>query len=667
MRRTASFGVALRSGLTLAAPCAGFVALACAITWPLPRFLSTRVLGPVSGDLGVYIWNLWIFRHELMEHGRLPVSTDHLFAYTGPADFSLHNYTPVADALAVPLVGAVGLVAAFNLLLLAKIALSALATFALCRHLGLSRWSAWIAGACFVASPAMVARQTAHISLVSAAALPLFLLALLHALTSRRWRDGVLVGLTVAFAVYSDAYYGVYCVLMGMAVLVSRFVRLECRPSVSRPVRGRYAIDVLIGALGALVAWRAFAGADVLMIGPVRVSMTTLYNPVLALTLLVLLRAWVMWRPRLRLHDADIARRLVPAGLVSCGVALVLLLPTLAALVLRARAGRLPETATLWRSSPRGVDLLAYLVPNPNHPVLPEWTQAFWLPDKSDAFPEYVAAFPLAALGIIAVAGVRRALPRFWVGFTLLFVLLSLGPFIHVAGHQTYVTGPWALLRYLPVVEMARSPARFALVAMLGAAVLLAFALDSYFRTRPVRWLMVVPVVVVAAFELVPGPRTTYSAEIPALYSLVAREGGPDSRVLELPTGLRDGTSSMGDFDATSMYHQTRHGRPLIGGYLSRISEWRKRANMHAPMMRALIALSDPAMRVPAQWLEEGRAAGRRFLSESCVGFVVIDRHRATPALRAYAVETMNLSAVVDDGRYQLFVPVGPPPCQPGR
>jgi hypothetical protein len=652
--------------LTLATPFAGYVALACAVTWPLPRFLGTRVLGPVSGDLGVYIWNLWVFRHELLEHGRLPVSTDHLFAYTGPIDFSLHNYTPVADALAVPLVGAVGLVAAFNLLLLAKITLSALATYALCRHLGLSRWSAWIAGACFVASPAMVARQTAHISLVSAAALPLFLLALLHALKSRRWHDGVLVGLTVALAVYSDAYYGVYCLLIGMAVLASRFVRLECRPPALGPTGGRYAIDAVIAAFGGLVAWRALAGADVVMVGPVRVSMTTLYNPVLALTLLVLLRAWLTWRPRLRLHDTVTARLLVPAGVVSCGVALALLLPTLAALVLRARAGRLPETATLWRSSPRGVDLLAYLIPNPNHPLLPAWTQALWLPDKSDAFPEYVAAFPLVALGIIALAGVWRALPRFWVAFTLFFVLLSLGPFIHVAGHQTYVTGPWALLRYVPVIEMARSPARFALVAMLGASVLLAFALESYFRTRPVRWAVVVPLVILASFELVPGPRTMYSAEIPALYSLVAQGGGPDSRVLELPTGLRDGTSSIGDFDPTSMYYQTHHGRPLIGGYLSRISEWRKRANMHAPMMRALIALSDPAMHVPPQWLEEGRAERRRFLSESCVRFVVIDRYRVTPALRTYALETLHLSAVMEDGRYELFVPVDPPPCRAG-
>src|SRR6187399_627709 len=144
-------GATFRSGLTWGAPLAGYAAVASLITWPLPLSLRPHLLGSVTGDLGVYIWNLWIFRHELVDHGRVPVSTDHVFAYTNGADFALHNYTPLADALAVPLIGLIGLVGAFNLLLLAKIVVTALGLFLLCRRLGLSRWSAWWAGALFVA------------------------------------------------------------------------------------------------------------------------------------------------------------------------------------------------------------------------------------------------------------------------------------------------------------------------------------------------------------------------------------------------------------------------------------------------------------------------------------------------------------------------------------
>ena len=41
--------------------------------------------------------------------------------------------------------------------------------------------------------------------------------------------------------------------------------------------------------------------------------------------------------------------------------------------------------------------------------------------------------------------------------------------------------------------------------------------------------------------------------------------------VLELPFGVRDGTSSHGNFTARSQFFQTYHHKPLIGGYLSRV------------------------------------------------------------------------------------------------
>jgi len=45
---------------------ASFVLLAAATTWPLPVRFTTHVLGDPTGDTGVYLWNLWIFRHELI-------------------------------------------------------------------------------------------------------------------------------------------------------------------------------------------------------------------------------------------------------------------------------------------------------------------------------------------------------------------------------------------------------------------------------------------------------------------------------------------------------------------------------------------------------------------------------------------------------------------------
>ena len=97
----------LRSASALVATSA-YALLASALTWPLPRYFQTHLLGDTSGDVGVYVWNLWIFRHELVEHGNFPMSTDHVFTYTDGIDFALHTLSvraSLANRRDVPLDG----------------------------------------------------------------------------------------------------------------------------------------------------------------------------------------------------------------------------------------------------------------------------------------------------------------------------------------------------------------------------------------------------------------------------------------------------------------------------------------------------------------------------------------------------------------------------------
>ena len=81
-----------------------FVVLAAFLTWPLPLHLGTHLTGPPAGDTGSYVWNLWVFRHEL-ESGRLPFYTSSIltFGNQAPIDLSLHNYTTFANLIAAPM------------------------------------------------------------------------------------------------------------------------------------------------------------------------------------------------------------------------------------------------------------------------------------------------------------------------------------------------------------------------------------------------------------------------------------------------------------------------------------------------------------------------------------------------------------------------------------
>ena len=208
---------------------------------------------------------------------------------------------------------------------------------------------------------------------------------------------------------------------------------------------------------------------------------------------------------------------------------------------------------------------------------------------------------------------------------TIGFAALALGPFVLVGGVNTYVPGPWALLRYVPVIGLARMPTRFAIVAALGLALLLAGALVAIGTRWPARRKAISMVVgVLLIFELCPAPSTLYSAEISPIFDIVAADPRP-VRILNLPFGVRDGVMSAGNFSARSQFNQTRHGKRLIGGYLSRISN-KRLAQMRAdnPTLGRLITISEGRTLSPedeAALIERGPI----FVGKALLGYVVID------------------------------------------
>lgn len=660
----------LTTALAFSLATVAFAAFAAVLVWPLPLHLQTHLPGDPAGDTGIYVWNLWVFSRELIGHGHVPLSTDYVFALTGGIDFTLHNYTPLADIFAVPIIPLLGVVGAYNVVLLVAFATNGLATYALSRSLGVRPWVAWVAGAAFMGTPLIAARSVAHLSLVCAAALPLFLRALLRCLDEPRLRNAGIVGAIVAAAAYSDAYFGLYCVLMGAFVVVWKTTTLRTQ-RIPHSQAVRRALNAAILFLAALLLLALAAGttasgpAGTLMFRPNRA-----YGPALMLVIVILVRAWLTWQPRVSL--AMPLREMQPklrAGTFAVVVCGVLLSPILVGLASRAVSGRLPSTATFWRSSPRGVDALALLVPNPMHSALGLHTERWLLPPVEDAFPELVASCSLVVLAFVGATALFGTLPRMWLAFTGFFFALSLGPFIHVGGINTAIIGPWALLRYVPIIGMARSPARFAIVGALGLSILFAAALEHWLSLdwhaarRKRALLSMTAVLVLLAVEIVPEGRTLYSATVPEVYRLIEQDSDYQGRLLELPTGIRDGTYSLGDFSASAAFFQTAHEVPLIGGYVSRLSEWRKRENLRLPMMQALFDLSEGRSLTPEK-AAAARDAREAFLDQSCVRYVVVDKRRTSSELRAFATEALHLSLVYEDVTHALLVPDSAPACR---
>ena len=294
----------------------------------------------------------------------------------------------------------------------------------------------------------------------------------------------------------------------------------------------------------------------------------SLNTPILVLTALALLR--VAWRYRTHLQHLERAHvwQTMRLATVSGVFATVMLAPVLYAVTLRIAQEGFDSQRTFWRSSPRGVDLLSFFLPNPNHALTPASVQAFLTP-RPDAYPENVASLSLVVIAVVVAAWrLGWVIPRLWAGLTVLFALLSLGPFVHILGMNTYVPAPWALLRYVPLLGLARTPARFTTVLMLTVAVLFAAALTHLLpRLRSRRRLVLTAVGFLLIFELLPLPRVLYSAEVPRVYRHVAAAPA-DTRLLELPFGVRDGRPA----SATSRHAHSSSRRRITKCCLGAIS-----------------------------------------------------------------------------------------------
>jgi hypothetical protein len=197
----------------------------------------------------------------------------------------------------------------------------------------------------------------------------------------------------------------------------------------------------------------------------------------------------------------------------------------------------------------------------------------------------------------------------------------------------------------VPVVGEARMPQRFSIVVFLGLTVLFAGALVAIGRRWPARRRAAMAAVGVAlVIELWPTPRQLFAADVPGVFRVIATDPRP-LRVLELPFGIRDGLSSLGNFWAASEFYQTFHAKGLIGGYVSRIDERTKRVYQEEPVTRALFEFGEE--RAPAkEILAAAAAAAPAFIDRTQLGFVVIDSARVTMAEREFAVTALGLQRV---------------------
>src|SRR5215217_1297995 len=262
--------------------------------------MSSAFPGDPAGDTGVFVWNLWVFRHQILAHHTWPWLTGEILSLDArPIPLTLHNYTTAANLIAFPLLGWLGTVATFNLLVLSSSIASAYAMFLYALRRTADAGAAFLGGLLFGFNAFMSARSAAHFSLAQAAPLPAFGLLLLLIYHRPTLPLAAAAGVVVAWAFLSDPYYAVYCLLMVAFMAGYSLIVIERRAAPVQRIWWRFVLNLSLLCIAGLIAGIAMRGGGRFEVLGLRISMTRLYTPVLVFTLLLGLRVWMGIRGRI--------------------------------------------------------------------------------------------------------------------------------------------------------------------------------------------------------------------------------------------------------------------------------------------------------------------------------------------------------------------------------
>ncbi len=576
-----------------------YALLTLILTWPLVANLATHVPGVPQWayDEATFLWNIWYFKDALIDNLATPLHSELIWFPLG-IDLILYTYNFFHVAAALPWTLAVNLPFGSNMALLASTVLSGYGTWLLVRselvrgargagrgaaqptihnsqftsHNSQARGegrgfdassaeranyspltadlAAFIAGALFAfASNRAVYAALGHYDMVTTQWLPFYALTLRRALDrdltpATRRRSALLAGLFFAFTGYAEMISALF---LGIFTLIAMLV------DGLRGGRRSALRDLGYLSLAGVVALVAWAPALIFI---VREFFTASYD----------LQGW--------------------------GDALML-----------------------------STDLLGWFTPTPLHPLLGgdllAEMRAVQLraanPDLT-GFRDVNTVFlgwASLALAVVGAAAYRRKV-AVWIWTSVLFGVFTLGPLLQINGQylfdfdglQSTFPLPFLLLHYLPVIKANRAPNRNSVLLMLGLAVLAGYG--AYWLIEKIRIFAarrapspahplthspaILTTVVLSAlivFEHLAVPLPLTDMRVPVLYAEIAADPRPVS-VLQAPLGWRNSFGVLGPESTLLQYFQSAHGKPILGGNISRAPDFKMEYFRRVPYFYAL-------------------------------------------------------------------------------
>ncbi len=634
-----------------------YLILALLLTFPLVAHFTSHVPGDGIDDPSL-AWNLWWVKHALVDQPQNPFDCTWQFWPVG-INLAFYTLTILNGMLSIPLQTAFNVITAYNILLLSSFVLGGFGAYLLCLNVlapsrssrfassGPSRLrvpdaAAFLAGALYAfASAKLFYAALGQGNIASSQWIPFAALYILRtARPGGRVRDAALAALFIVLQAYAELTYASFLIIF--AVLAAVWYLMRATRNQGRRIRGDQERK------------RKEEGRSLIFN-----LQFSIFNLVFRFALL--------------------------AGLFGIGIAPVLLnmLPDLAAEGDFFTAGG--GFADLFSA-----DLAGYALPTQLHPLLGDivrgWSSRVAAGQTGAQFPvdkgqHIYVGYTALALAVIGVwHGRRRSATWFWVTATVLFFLLTLGPSLRVAGHDTGIPLPFRIMEQLPFFKGNRYPSRYSVMLLASLAPLVALGAAALRRTfqaglpSPARRVLPLLLLPLLLFEHLSAPLPVFDLRVPTLYQRVAEAPG-DFTLLELPLGWRNGARVAGKQDILIMqqlWYQSEHDKRLLGGNTSRNPEFKFQYFSEDPTLARLIALTNAAdlpqhtalrnALAATPVTEADRTRARAWAAFLNIRYVMVHRDKLPPEAEQAARDLLGLEPVAEDGPLALYALAGETP-----
>ena len=571
-----------------------YLAAGVAVTWPRATYITGRL--PKTRDVSNYVWGLQWTAHQLIHLGN-PWFTTQMAAPAG-IQLGFDTTMPLAGLIMTPVTLAFGPSAAFTLLTIAAPGLACYVMYRAAR-LWLAGPGAIAAGALFGLSAMLDWQDWYHLNIALGT---LFLPMTLEAAVRLRRRPGrrqaIILGLVLGASVLVNQESAVLAAILAALILLPWLLGLGTAGTADPAAAPAKAAATHATAADAYVAASGtrFTAADA--------------RPAAA---------------GAQAADPETRAKLAVVGLGALA-AVIIASPQLVAMAQQAVAGgasinpaKLVSTYVLY-----GAGLPTLFAPSPR-------LGSFGLHALTSAYTYHEPAEGVATFGVLlsalALAGLAASWRRrpAWL-FAVLWgccAVLALGPTL-IIGTRTHIPVaqnwhgtrvsllmPYTWLVHIPVLSALREADRFALLGMVGAAILAGAAVDWLARhARP----LIIVVAALAVFEA--GWAGTASVgsmptTLPALDGPIAADH-TDSIVVDVPYGLRGGIPLFGSpIVPQEQLLATSDRHPRAMSYTAWVPEPTVRATRKHPFYVGLAAAQRGHLGTPAE-LRRARRDARR-------------------------------------------------------